>query len=145
LDFLNAYIFLLKERFGENIQIDCHVQPKYLNKKIVPLSLQILFENAIKHNIISTKKPLTVEVYVEDNDSNKLPKLIVKNNLQKKNQVSSSTKMGLENIKNRYQFFTDQSVDVIVTNDSFIVALPLINKILKQDQIYLETQKIIYE
>ena len=145
LDFLNAYIFLLKERFGENIQIDCHVQPQYLQKKIVPLSLQILFENAIKHNIISTKKPLTVKVFVEDKDSKNQPKLIVKNKLQKKNQVSSSTKMGLENIKNRYQFFTDQSVDVIVTNESFIVALPLIQEILNKEQIHLESEKIPYE
>ena len=145
LEFLNAYIFLLKERFGENIQIDCHVQPQYLNKKIVPLSLQILFENAIKHNIISTQKPLTVEVFIEDKDSKKQPKLIVKNKLQKKNQVSSSTKMGLENIKNRYQFFTDQSVDIIVTNESFIVALPLIQKVLNQEQIHLESEKIPYE
>ena len=144
LDFLNAYIFLLKERFGENIQIDCHIQPQYLNKKIVPLSLQILFENAIKHNILSTKKPLTVKVFVEDNDSKRPPKLIIKNNLQKKNQVSSSTKMGLENITNRYRFFTNQSVDIIVTNDSFIVALPLIQKILDKDHLHLDTKTTTY-
>jgi len=130
LEFLHSYIFLLKERFGENVQITCEVPVKYLRKKIVPLSLQILLENAIKHNIISTSKPLFIEVFVEDNKNTiHQPKLIVKNNLQKKNQVATSTKLGLENIKNRYQFFTDQPVDVITTTESFIVALPLIQRI----------------
>ena len=87
-------------------------------------------ENAIKHNIISTNKPLHIEVFVEDDKNPKhQPKLIVKNNLQKKNQVATSTKLGLENIKSRYQFFTKQPVDVITTTESFIVALPLIQRI----------------
>ncbi|MEM6965993.1 MAG: histidine kinase [Bacteroidota bacterium] len=122
LEFLNAYVFLLKERFGENLDIDIHIPQEYYQSKIVPLSLQILFENAIKHNIISTQRPLTIKVFVEKN------KLIIKNNLQKKNQVISSTKMGLQNIKNRYQFFTDKEVDVIVTPNSFLVALPLVGQ-----------------
>jgi len=119
LEFLNAYIFLLKERFGENLNTNIDIPLKYYQTKIVPLSLQILFENVIKHNIISTKKPLTINVFIERD------KLIIKNNLQKKNQVISSTSMGLQNIKNRYQFFTKKEVDVIVTVDSFLVALPL--------------------
>ena len=130
LEFLHSYIFLLKERFGENVQISCEVPEAYLQKKIVPLSLQILLENAIKHNIISTKKPLYIEVFIEDDDNPEhQPKLIVKNNLQKKNQVAVSTRLGLENIKSRYQFFTEQPVEVITTTESFIVALPLIQRI----------------
>lgn len=121
LEFLNAYVFLLKERFGENLDINIHIPGEYFKRKIVPLSLQILFENAIKHNIISTQRPLMIKVFVENE------KLIIKNNLQKKNQVISSTKMGLQNIKNRYQFFTDKEVDVIVTHNSFLVALPLVD------------------
>jgi len=130
LEFLHSYIFLLKERFGENVQISCEVPTEYLQEKIVPLSLQILLENAIKHNIISTNKPLYIEVFVEDDNNPKhQPKLIVKNNLQKKNQVAVSTRLGLENIKSRYQFFTEQPVDVITTTESFIVALPIIQRI----------------
>ena len=121
LEFLNAYVFLLKERFGENLNIDIDIPQKYYHSKIVPLSLQILFENVIKHNIISTQKPLMIKVSIQKD------KLIVKNNLQKKNQVISSTSMGLQNIKNRYQFFTKKEVDVIVTADSFLVALPLVD------------------
>lgn len=121
LEFLNAYVFLLKERFGENLNVDIDIPKSYYQNKIVPLSLQILFENVIKHNIISTQKPLVIKVFIEKD------KLIVKNNLQKKNQVISSTSMGLQNIKNRYQFFTKQEVDVIVTSNSFLVALPLVD------------------
>ena len=136
LEFLNAYVFLLKERFGENININIDIPKEYAHRKIVPLSLQILFENSIKHNIISTHKPLMIDVFIEKE------KLIVKNNLQKKNHVSSSTRVGLQNIKNRYQFFTDKEVDVIVTASSFLVALPLVEHA-KVDIEILEKAKIL--
>ena len=121
LNFVHAYVFLLKERFGENLKVEIDIPKKYYNHKLVPLSLQILFENVIKHNIISASKPLTIEVFMEGEK-----KLVVKNNLQRKNQVVSSTKMGLQNIKNRYQFFSEEKVKVITTSDSFIVVLPLL-------------------
>jgi len=133
LEFLNAYVFLLKERFGENLNIEIDIPQKFHQRKVVPLSLQILFENVIKHNIISTQKPLMIKVFVEKE------KLIVKNNLQKKNQVISSTSMGLQNIKNRYQFFTKKEVDVIVTTDSFLVALPLVDHMVTEKEISLKT------
>jgi two-component system LytT family sensor kinase len=133
LEFLNAYVFLLKERFGENLNIDIDIPKKYYLSKIVPLSLQILFENVIKHNIISTQKPLIIKVFIEKD------KLIIKNNLQKKNQVISSTSMGLQNIKNRYQFFTKKEVDVIVTSDSFFVALPLVDHMVNEKESSLKT------
>jgi LytS/YehU family sensor histidine kinase len=122
LNFLNAYTFLLKERFGKNLHIKIDIPEVHLNDKIIPLSLQILFENAIKHNIISSEKPLFMEVFIENGN-----KLIVKNNLQKKNQVMNSTKLGLQNIKNRYRFFSEKEVEVIVTQESFIVILPMID------------------
>ncbi|MEL6925842.1 MAG: histidine kinase, partial [Bacteroidota bacterium] len=121
MDFIHSYIFLLKERFGDNLNVQLEIEPMHLNSKIVPLSLQILFENAIKHNIISSERPLTITVNVEKGD-----RLVVRNNLQKKNQVMNSTKVGLQNIKNRYQFFSDEHVRVINTSDEFIVVLPLI-------------------
>lgn len=121
LEFLEAYSFLLKERFGNNINISINVPKHQLDSYIVPLSLQIIFENAIKHNIISKDKPLAIEVFVE-----KDKKLVVRNNLQKKEVIEVSTKVGLQNIKNRYRFFTDVSVDVISTMKHFIVSLPLL-------------------
>lgn len=121
LEFLNSYIFLLKERFEENLQVEVDIPKNRMDDQIIPLSLQILFENAIKHNIISSSKPLTVKVSIGDDN-----RLIVKNNLQKKKQIQSSTKFGLENIRNRYRFFSNEAVNVISTASSFMVSLPLI-------------------
>jgi two-component system, LytTR family, sensor kinase len=119
LDFLNAYIYLLKERFGDNLQVDIAPMESHLDKQIVPLSLQILFENAIKHNIISAQRPLSIEVFIEGEN------LIVKNILQRKNQVQEGTGVGLQNIKNRYELVNNKSVVTIVTPQSFMVSLPL--------------------
>ncbi len=123
MDYLDSYTYLIKERFGDNIHVELRVEESHMNDLIIPLSLQILFENAIKHNVISKTKPLTIEVFV-----NKEHKLVVKNNLQIKSQVMSSTKVGLENIKNRYSFFTNLSVDIIQSEESFIVLIPLIDQ-----------------
>jgi two-component system, LytTR family, sensor kinase len=121
LDFIKAYMFLLKERFGENISVQIASNTEGgLEREIVPLSLQILFENAIKHNIISTAQPLLIEVSIEND------RLIVKNNLQRKNQVQEGTGVGLENIKNRYRLICNKEVDIIVTQQSFMVSLPLL-------------------
>lgn len=121
LEFLKAYMFLLKERFGENLHFDIRVSPDDYQDQIVPLALQILFENAIKHNIISAQKPLTVEVFITDDEH-----LCVRNNLQKKKQTMNSTHLGLQNIKNRYAFFTDKAVIILQDEQYFKVCLPLI-------------------
>ena len=120
LEFLKAYIFLLKERFGDNFRANLRDLNGAAGSGIVPLTLQMLFENAIKHNVISTEKPLMVDVFVENNH------LVVRNNLQRKNQVMDSTGVGLDNIRARYRMLTDQDVDVIVSREYFTVLLPLI-------------------
>ena len=117
LDFLQSYIFLLRERFGENLQVEIgHFEST--DSGIVPLTLQMLFENAIKHNIISTQKPLKIEVFMENGH------LIVRNNFQKKNQVMDSTGVGLQNIRDRYRMLTEQDVEVIASQQYFTVVLP---------------------
>lgn len=121
LKFLDSYTCLLKERFGENLNIKIDVPAEFLQMKIVPLSLQMLIENAIKHNIVSSDKPLSIEVKAESSGQ-----LVVKNNLQRKNQVMNSTKVGLENIRRRYRMVGDREVELIVSQDHFIVILPLI-------------------
>ena len=120
LEFLKAYIFLLKERFGENLQVIIKDLDKKSNAAIVPLSLQMLFENSIKHNVISTDKPLTIEVFAENGH------LVVRNNLQRKNQVMDSTGVGLQNIKDRYRMLTHQEVETIVSQQYFTVLLPAV-------------------
>ena len=121
LEFLDAYIYLIKHRFGENIKIERELNDASKDLYIIPLSLQITFENAIKHNVISKEKPLTISVYIDPNG-----KLVVKNTLQKKSIPGNSTKVGLQNIRNRYAFYTHETVDVITTHDSFSVMLPLL-------------------
>jgi len=120
LDFLDAYIYLLKERFGDNLLVEIQCHEKEHAVAIVPLSLQMLFENAIKHNIISVEKPLTITVFCENDH------LIVRNNLQKKNQVMDSTGVGINNIRNRYAILTDQPVQIIPSQHFFTVALPVL-------------------
>lgn len=120
LDFLKSYVFLQKERFGENLSVELRGLETGSQTAIVPLTLQMLFENAIKHNIISTEKPLRIEVFSENGH------LIVRNNLQRKNQVMDSTGVGLDNIRTRYRLLTDQPVEVIVSPQYFTVVLPFL-------------------
>jgi two-component system, LytTR family, sensor kinase len=122
LDVMKAYAFLLQTRFGNNLDVTINVPDEKLDKKVVPLSLQILMENAIKHNIVSSDKPLKVEVAASNG------KLVVSNNLQKKNQINESTGIGLENIRNRYRLFGNGDVEVEDNGSSFTVSIPLLDK-----------------
>ena len=120
LEVLEAYAFLLKTRFGDNLEISIRVAEEKLQQRIVPLSLQILMENAIKHNIVSSAKPLFIDICTKDG------RLIVSNTLQKKNQLMESTGIGLDNIRNRYRLLGDRVVEVEEGPESFTVAIPLI-------------------
>lgn len=119
LTFLDAYAFLLKERFGEKLVIEVDIPPEYRSYQVIPLSLQMLIENAIKHNEISTTHPLKIALTVQGN------KLYVRNTLRRKRQTQPSTQVGLQNIRNRYAFFTRETVEVSDTEGYFLVALPL--------------------
>jgi two-component system, LytTR family, sensor kinase len=120
LDVLKSYIFLLKTRFGNNLEVDIQVPKEKLQNRVVPLSLQLLLENAIKHNIVSTEKPLHIGI------SSINGTLIVSNTLQKKNQVLESTGIGLDNIRNRYRLLGDRPVEVLENTTVFSVTIPLI-------------------
>jgi two-component system, LytTR family, sensor kinase len=120
LDVLRAYSFLLQTRFGNNLDITIDVPAEKLSKRIVPLSLQILMENAIKHNIVSSDKPLKVNVSALNG------RLVVSNNLQKKNQVNESTGIGLDNIRNRCRLLGNGQVEVTENGSNFTVSIPLI-------------------
>ncbi len=126
IKWLQSYIHLLKERFGNNLIVNVDIDHFQLTKYVLPLCLQITFENAIKHNVITTDRPLTIDIET-NNDY-----LCIKNNLQRKSAVSNSTKFGLENIKKRYNFFTNLSVLVEENENCFKVCLPLLdsNKII---------------
>jgi sensor histidine kinase YesM len=117
---LEAYTFLMKTRFGNNFNIEVLIPEQDMDNQIVPYSLQLLVENAIKHNIVSADKPLWIKVYTVNGE------LLVTNNLQKKKQEGESTGIGLSNIRNRYMLLTNKLVAVTETEFSFSVSIPLI-------------------
>ncbi len=121
LHFVRSYLFLLKMRFGRNLRFEDNIDKGLLDRYVPPLTLQMLVENAIKHNIVSNSRPLTIQMY-----SSRTDKLIVQNTLQKKKSVKDSTRKGLVNIKKRYKFLSKDEVDIITTAGHFMVALPLI-------------------
>ena len=120
LNVMRSYSFLLKTRFEDNINISIRIPRAYYLFQIPPLCLQLMMENAIKHNIISTEKPLFIEIYVEDDF------LFFKNNLQMKLQPVESTGIGLNNIKNRIKLLTDKPVQILKTDTDFSVIIPLL-------------------
>lgn len=122
LQFLDAFIFMMKVRHDGAIFIntDITVRP---NIVLIPtLSLQMLVENALKHNYYSKEHPISIDIYMKDQ------RLIVKNNIRKRSDSETSTKLGLLNIKKRYAFYTNKDVIVEDENDLFRVSMPLLNK-----------------
>ena len=118
LKFLESYVYLQRIRFGSNLEVQLDVRSK--NFKVIPLSIQMLVENAIKHNEISDKKQLLIRVFSDDNQY-----LTVENKLQKKT-ASEGSGSGIQNIKDRYEFFTERKVTISQNGDKFIVKIPLL-------------------
>jgi sensor histidine kinase YesM len=121
LELIKTYTFIQQKRYGNNLILKNLIPPQFLEKGVAPLTLQMLVENAIKHNIISTEKPLTIEITVTDNQY-----LLIKNNLQKRLDHEPSSGLGLPNILNRYTFLTEKKPEVIVNSDYYAVAIPLL-------------------
>ncbi len=121
MEFVKSYIYLQQIRHNENLRVNIDLSPESLILKVVPLSIQMLVENAIKHNIISKEQVLTIDIY-----SDNLDYIIVKNNLQVKSMIKNSNKLGLANIKSRYEFLSNKKVEVIQNANDFIVKIPLI-------------------
>lgn len=117
---VSSYLFLLETRFQNALQVEVQVQVSVYSKFIPPVSIQLLIENCVKHNVISKYKTLHIKIYVSDND------LIVQNTLQKKNEIEDSTGMGLSNIRKRYALLSERTIDVKQTAEYFIVRLPLL-------------------
>ncbi|GAA4457744.1 hypothetical protein GCM10023189_28960 [Nibrella saemangeumensis] len=122
LDFLEAYSFLLNIRFEGKLQVLNKVTaPEAMRYGIAPLTLQLLVENAVKHNQMSAEQPLIVSIETSDDY------LLVSNPLQRRPQAEDSTGMGLENITNRYRLLTDRPVSIGEENNSFVIKLPLLS------------------
>lgn len=120
LDFIKSYAYLLKIRFAEKFILDIDVAPEYKKMLLPPMALQMLVENAIKHNEISSEKKLTITIIAKDQW------LTVVNNFQVRINKEESSKTGLQNIIERYGYFTNREVVVSQTADFFEVKIPLL-------------------
>lgn len=121
LEFIESYVYMLKTRFEDSLKVVIQVPEEAKDKFIPPHTLQMLVENAVKHNEVSNDHPLTVKVYIEDDF------LIVSNNLQRKNSLVKSNGVGLQNILQRYELLGDRQVIISEDEHNFLVKVPLFN------------------
>ena len=121
LDNLDKFFHLQKLRFNESLHVEITIHPKSMQYQIPPLALQMLVDNCIKHNIISSQHPLTIKIYDDEKS------LTVVNNLQRKQSVES-TGQGLKNIEGRYRFIAGEPIKIESDEFHFSVTIPLINK-----------------
>jgi hypothetical protein len=140
LAFARTYVRLLKMRFEDSIVFDIPDAAQNTEAKLVPLSLQLLLENAVKHNVVTQTRPLKVKVYEDQGN------LIVTNNLQEKEVVKKSSGVGLRNIVQRYNLLTDREVRILKSAADFSVSLPLLTKKIEvmepvQQQTYIEDKR----
>ncbi|AXY72837.1 histidine kinase [Paraflavitalea soli] len=122
LDILSAYVFLLKARFEEGIDLSIDIDKQYYQSFIPPFTLQLLVENAIKHNIVSIDRPLKISLYTA-NDY-----IVVENGLQRKKTPEASMGLGLENINQRYLHFVNRKMEIHASETLFTIKLPIIHE-----------------
>lgn len=122
LDFIQAYTFLLRIRFDDKFRVQIDVSEADSQRfSIAPLTLQLLVENAVKHNRMTTREPLTVLIGIEGDN------LVVRNPMQAREELENSTGIGLQNIVNRYALLTARPVWVGEQNSEFVVRIPLLS------------------
>jgi two-component system LytT family sensor kinase len=120
LEYLESYIFLQKERFGEKFNVDIQV-PENWKKELIPsFSLQLLAENAIKHNIVSTNQPLLLEIYPNGEY------LIIRNQIHKRRDATEGTGLGLVNLSVRFKLLKKRDIQIKQDSTYFSVKLPIL-------------------
>lgn len=120
LQLIKTFFNLQTNRYGDNLKLDINIPLNLLFDFVAPLTLQMLVENAIKHNIISKDKPLTIKIFSNDNS------IIISNNLQKRDLDNNSNGIGLKNITERYSYLTTKKVDVTENETTFTVSIPIL-------------------
>lgn len=122
IEFAKTYCNLLKTRFEDSVSFEFKVNETDLKSYVVPLSLQLLLENCIKHNFATSTKPLHIKIYSENGF------LFIENNLQEREQMKESAGIGLSNIVQRYSLLTKQNVFIEKSEDFFKVKIPMLNQ-----------------
>lgn len=147
LEFAKTYCELLKTRFEDSVDFVFDVKKEDYRRFVVPLSLQLLLENCIKHNFATSSKPLIIKIYSENDN------LCIENNLQVREQIKESSGIGLANIVQRYALLTKKNVFIEKSEDYFKVKLPILSakpnvvteKTSNEDQAYERAQKRVKE
>jgi hypothetical protein len=147
LEFAKTYCELLKTRFEDSVDFVFDVKKEDYRRFVVPLSLQLLLENCIKHNFATSSKPLVIKIYSE------IDTLCIENNLQVREQMKESSGIGLANIVQRYSLLTTRNVFVEKSEDYFKVKLPVLSvkpnvvseKTNDEDRAYERAQKRVKE
>ncbi|EAR14542.1 2TM domain-containing protein [Robiginitalea biformata] len=138
--FAHTYVRLLKMRFEDSIVFEIPEASSNPEARIVPLSLQLLLENAVKHNVVTPSRPLHIHVRELDG------RVVVSNNLQEKAVVKKSSGVGLRNIRQRYALLTDRQVEIARDDKTFRVSLPLltrqVRRVSRQEE-YLEDKRYL--
>lgn len=123
LEFVQSYIYLMKIRYHDGLQVQIQHVGIYQDTYILPFGLQILIENAIKHNVISRKAPL--RIFIEATDKNTIR---VENNLQPKQGEKIATGLGLANLNERYRLMFGKEIEIHSDKAMFVVEIPLIQR-----------------
>lgn len=120
LDFIKNYIEILRIRFGEGINVAYDLKSEDLRRKIPPMALQVLVENAVNHNALTSSNPLLIQIYSDNKD------IIVSNNIIPRMRVVSSFRIGLQNLKKKYLLISNNDICVNRNDHEFTVRLPLL-------------------
>ena len=123
MKFIHSYFQLMRTRHGEGINMNMRIDKKYYSYLVPSLSLQLLVENAVKHNVVSRRSPLSIEIFTTEGKQ-----LVVNNNLNKKIQKEKSTRIGLQNIESKYKLINHDGFQVVDGEKNFMVVLPMIWK-----------------
>ena len=140
IDFAKTYCELLKTRFEDAVTFEFNISEEDKKGFVVPLSLQLLLENSIKHNFATSSKPLNIKIFTEKGN------LIIENNLQTRELPNTSTGVGLANIVSRYNLLTERNVFVEKSEAFFRVKLPILTEKLNPMNPYTPSQEqLAYE
>ncbi len=123
LNFLESYVYLLKIRFQDNLTIEINIPDALNNTQIAPATLQLLIENAIKHNVVSKSNPLNIKIFSDDTH------IIVENSILRKEFKEDSTNIGLANIRKRYDYLCGKDAIITNSNGVFKVKIPIIHEL----------------
>ena len=121
MEFMESYLFLIRMRFGDNLSISTNINEDLLVFKLPPLTIQTLVENAIKHNEISKRNPLRIDMLTTENES-----LIILNDIHEKITGEEGTGIGLTNLSKQYELLIDKEIAIKNANNKFSVEVPLI-------------------